>query len=57
LQDLQAGIDEHAGRSGAIDRDAVGLALGIELAAETLRRFSRPFPRWKQRSNLSGLAA
>ena len=40
LQDLQLGIDKHAGRSELIDRDAVGLALGVEFAAETFRRVS-----------------
>ena len=30
LQDLQLGVDQHAGRSELVDGDAVGFALGVE---------------------------
>ena len=40
LQDLQVGVDEHGRRGELIDRHAVGLALGAELAAEAFGRSS-----------------
>ena len=37
LQDLQIGVDEHAGWRELVDGDAVGFALGAELDKEWLR--------------------
>ena len=54
LQDLQLGIDEHAGRRELIDGDAVGLALGVELAAE---RFGRRAPARRPADDASGRGA
>ena len=39
LQDLQSVIDQHPRRSELADGDPVGLALRVEFAAETVRRF------------------
>ena len=36
LQHLQLGIDQHAGRSELVHRDAVGLALGVDLGVKAL---------------------
>ena len=50
MQDLQLGVDKHAGRSELIDCDAVGLALGVDFAAEIFRRLCLSFPYRQGRS-------
>src|SRR5439155_19586003 len=41
LQDLQLGVNQHAGRGKTVERDAVRLALRIDVSGKSLRRAGR----------------